>query len=112
MQRFKIALRPNIYECKICGEHHCEHDYPEQEQYMLSQELSGIYKPTTPIHNHPQPTFPMNMGHKTGYNPMHLQQQQPQQHETALPRQETVYEKPPATTVDHHVDEQPTTSTR
>ncbi|XP_037820028.1 sodium- and chloride-dependent GABA transporter ine isoform X2 [Lucilia sericata] len=106
-ERFQIALRPNIYECKICGEHHCEHDYPEQEQYMLSQELAGVYKATTPIHNHPQPTFPMNMGQKAGYNPMHLQQQ-----ESTLPRQENVYEKP-TTSVNNTVDGEPkTTSTR
>ncbi|KAH8293110.1 hypothetical protein KR044_004282, partial [Drosophila immigrans] len=55
-QRVKITLRPNIYECKICGEHHCEHDYPEQEQYMLAQELGNVYKPTT---------------QKPGYNAMH-----------------------------------------
>lgn len=26
-------MKPNIYECKICGEHHCEHDFhvPEEE---------------------------------------------------------------------------------
>ncbi|XP_065355483.1 sodium- and chloride-dependent GABA transporter ine isoform X2 [Calliphora vicina] len=106
-ERFQIALRPNIYECKICGEHHCEHDYPEQEQYMLSQELAGVYKATTPIHNHPQPTFPMNMGHKAGYNPMHLHQQ-----ESALSRQEHVYEKPSTSVNNTTVDGQPTTSTR
>ncbi|ALC38115.1 ine [Drosophila busckii] len=46
-ERIKVTLRPNIYECKICGEHHCEHDYAEQEQYMLAQELGNVYKPTT-----------------------------------------------------------------
>lgn len=26
-------MKPNIYECKICGEHHCEHDfYPQEEE--------------------------------------------------------------------------------
>ncbi|XP_046805027.1 sodium- and chloride-dependent GABA transporter ine [Lucilia cuprina] len=103
-ERFQIALRPNIYECKICGEHHCEHDYPEQEQYMLTQELAGVYKATTPIHNHPQTTFPMTMGQKAGYNPMHLQQQ-----ESTLPRQEHVYEKP-TTSVNNTVNGQPTTT--
>lgn len=23
-------MKPNIYECKICQEHHCEHDFPEE----------------------------------------------------------------------------------
>lgn len=72
LQRFTAVLRPNIYECKICGEHHCEHDYPEQEQYMLSQEMGGLYKPSESTH----PTFPLGPGLKSGYNPMHLQQQQ------------------------------------
>ncbi|KAM7353790.1 solute carrier family 6 member inebriated isoform 1-T4 [Cochliomyia hominivorax] len=106
-ERFQIALRPNIYECKICGEHHCEHDYPEQEQYMLSQELAGVYKATPANNNHPQSTFPLNMGQKAGYNPMHLHQD-----ESMLPRQETVYEKP-STSANTNVDDghqKPTTS--
>ncbi|XP_050321100.1 sodium- and chloride-dependent GABA transporter ine isoform X1 [Bactrocera neohumeralis] len=75
MERLKNTLRPNIYECRICGEHHCEHDFPEQEQYMLAQELSGIYKPK----DHLDPNAPINhfnTGHKAGYNPMHLQREQ------------------------------------
>ncbi|TMW49346.1 hypothetical protein DOY81_005564 [Sarcophaga bullata] len=106
-ERFQIALRPNIYECKICGEHHCEHDYPEQEQYMLSQELAGVYKATAPIQSPPQNAFPMSMGQKSGYNPMHLQQQEPSQ-----PRHENVYDKP-STSVNNTTDkQQPTTPTR
>ncbi|XP_013104533.2 sodium- and chloride-dependent GABA transporter ine [Stomoxys calcitrans] len=73
-ERFQSALRPNIYECKICGEHHCEHDYPEQEQYMLTQELAGIYKPAAPMQAQ-HTGFPLNSGQKAGYNPMHLQVQ-------------------------------------
>lgn len=23
-------MKPNIYECKICQEHHCEHDFPDE----------------------------------------------------------------------------------
>ncbi|XP_055859034.1 sodium- and chloride-dependent GABA transporter ine isoform X2 [Episyrphus balteatus] len=38
-EKFLSAIKPNIYECKICGEHHCEHDYPEQELYMLTHDL-------------------------------------------------------------------------
>ncbi|XP_075152282.1 solute carrier family 6 member inebriated isoform X2 [Haematobia irritans] len=73
-ERFQSALRPNIYECKICREHHCEHDYPEQEQYMLSQELAGVYKPVAATQ--PQaPGFALNAGQRAGYNPMHLQVQ-------------------------------------
>ncbi|CRL04725.1 CLUMA_CG017785, isoform A [Clunio marinus] len=28
-ERIKNTGKPNIYECKICKEHHCEHDFPE-----------------------------------------------------------------------------------
>ncbi|KAL9926788.1 solute carrier family 6 member inebriated isoform 1-T6 [Glossina fuscipes fuscipes] len=70
-ERFKVTLHPNIYECKICGEHHCEHDYPEQEQYMLQQELAALYKPQT--QGSPQHTYTMKTGQKFGYSPMHLQ---------------------------------------
>lgn len=38
-EKYLSAIKPNIYECKICGEHHCEHDYPEQELYMLTHDL-------------------------------------------------------------------------
>ncbi|XP_054083167.1 sodium- and chloride-dependent GABA transporter ine isoform X2 [Zeugodacus cucurbitae] len=72
MERLKNTLRPNIYECRICGEHHCEHDFPEQEQYMLAQELSGIYKPKDAMDPN-APINHLNSGNKAGYNPMHLQ---------------------------------------
>ena len=29
-------MKPNIYECKICQEHHCEHDFPEESTNELS----------------------------------------------------------------------------
>jgi len=63
LQRIRNTLRPNIYECKICGEHHCEHDFPEQEQFMLAQEMATVYKPT----NH----HLLHLGQKSGYNAMH-----------------------------------------
>ncbi|KAH8389536.1 hypothetical protein KR200_003338, partial [Drosophila serrata] len=62
-ERIRNTLRPNIYECKICGEHHCEHDFPEQEQFMLAQELATVYKPTT--------SHLLHLGQKPGYNAMH-----------------------------------------
>ncbi|KAM8717970.1 hypothetical protein ACLKA7_004643 [Drosophila subpalustris] len=67
-ERIKITLRPNIYECKICGEHHCEHDYPEQEQYMLAQELGNMYKPSTQGMGL---GMGLGQGQKPGYNAMH-----------------------------------------
>jgi hypothetical protein len=29
-------MKPNIYECKICQEHHCEHDFPDESVHELS----------------------------------------------------------------------------
>jgi solute carrier family 6 GABA transporter-like protein 6/8/11/12/13 len=37
--KLKHTIKPHIYECKICGEHHCEHDFPEEQ---FSQELTPI----------------------------------------------------------------------
>lgn len=74
---------------------------------MLSQELAGVYKATAPIQPPPQTAFSMSMGQKSGYNPMHLQQQ-----ESSLPRHENVYDKP-STSVNSSIDkQQPTTPTR
>jgi hypothetical protein len=38
----KNTIKPNIYECKICHEHHCEHDFPEEQEHML-QEMETVY---------------------------------------------------------------------
>lgn len=35
MQRYKHSLRPNIYECKICHEHYCDHELDEDEAFGL-----------------------------------------------------------------------------
>lgn len=43
-------MKPNIYECKICQEHHCEHDFPGESV----QELSPIFN-TIPIVLQPPP---------------------------------------------------------
>lgn len=45
-QKFKNSIRPNIYECKICGEHHCEHDTPD---FQSVQEMQAIYQPKNNI---------------------------------------------------------------
>ncbi|XP_055916216.1 sodium- and chloride-dependent GABA transporter ine isoform X2 [Eupeodes corollae] len=56
-EKFQSSIKPNIYECKICGEHHCEHDYPEQELYMLTHDLpvyqqqEKVYLKTPPEKN-------------------------------------------------------------
>ncbi|XP_050085310.1 sodium- and chloride-dependent GABA transporter ine isoform X1 [Anopheles aquasalis] len=39
------TLKPNIYECKICGEHHCDHDFPEEEmgpEMAIVESTSGV----------------------------------------------------------------------
>jgi hypothetical protein len=41
-QKLKNSVKPNIYECKICHEHHCEHDFPEEDDQML-QEMETVY---------------------------------------------------------------------
>lgn len=35
MQRYKHSLRPNIYECKICHEHYCDHELDEDDAFGL-----------------------------------------------------------------------------
>ena len=51
------AIQPRIYECKICGEHHCEHDFPEDDQF--------IAEPPTPKFILRSPPLAEN-----GYNPL------------------------------------------
>ena len=41
MQKLKNSIQPNIYECKICGEHHCEHDFPDEQDDFV-QEMTPI----------------------------------------------------------------------
>lgn len=70
-----MTLHPNIYECKICGEHHCEHNYAEQEQYMLSQEMAHVYKTAQFPVNYQTSTYisPDLQTKEAGYNLMHKQ---------------------------------------
>lgn len=52
LQKIKKTLQPNIYECKICGEHHCQHDFPEEAiQEML--QTTPIILQTPPISHQP-----------------------------------------------------------
>lgn len=41
LQKLRNSIRPDIYECKICGEHHCEHDTPD---FHSVQEMQTIYQ--------------------------------------------------------------------
>lgn len=39
------TLKPNLYECKICGEHHCDHDFPDDgfgQDMTLVDSTSGV----------------------------------------------------------------------
>jgi solute carrier family 6 (neurotransmitter transporter, taurine) member 6 len=49
-QKIRNTIKPNIYECKICNEHHCEHDFPEE----CPQELSSVFS-ASPIILQPPP---------------------------------------------------------
>lgn len=69
---------------------------------MLSQELSGAYKVATPKQVPSQPTFPLNMGQKSGYSPVHLHPPK-----VSCNTQEKINESPSAT-----VEGQTTTSPR
>lgn len=58
------SIKPRIYECKICGEHHCEHDFPEEEQFSL-EPSTPIYSPKMVLRSPPIPR------HKDkSYNPL------------------------------------------
>lgn len=53
MQKLKNSVKPNIYECKICGEHHCEHEFPEEQSV---QEMTPImHQPPVIILQAPPP---------------------------------------------------------
>ncbi|XP_031620588.1 sodium- and chloride-dependent GABA transporter ine isoform X2 [Contarinia nasturtii] len=47
-KKIRSALQPNIYECKFCGEHHCEHDSPD---------MQSVQEMLTMIPPHSQPTI-------------------------------------------------------
>lgn len=58
------AIKPRIYECKICGEHHCEHDFPEEE-HLTQEPPTPIYTPKILLRSPPIPR------HKDkSYNPL------------------------------------------
>lgn len=40
LQKIRNSIQPNIYECKICGEHYCEHDLSEMQNV---QEMLALY---------------------------------------------------------------------
>lgn len=40
LQKLKSTIKPNIYECRICGEHHCEHEFPDD--LSILQEMTPI----------------------------------------------------------------------
>lgn len=45
MQKIRSAIQPNIYECKFCGEHHCDqHDSADMQSV---QEMLTMYPQQT-----------------------------------------------------------------
>lgn len=47
LQKLKNSIKPDIYECKICGEHNCEHDlYDIEESIQEMQTISPQQVPT------------------------------------------------------------------
>ncbi|XP_053677581.1 sodium- and chloride-dependent GABA transporter ine [Anopheles nili] len=57
-QKLLNTLKPNIYECKICGEHHCDHDFPDEDlgpETTIIESTSVaplILQPPPPGHTH------------------------------------------------------------
>lgn len=45
LEKFRNSIQPNIYTCKICLEHHCEHDFPDEHSV---QEMTPIIQ-STPV---------------------------------------------------------------
>ncbi|XP_041776309.1 sodium- and chloride-dependent GABA transporter ine isoform X2 [Anopheles merus] len=87
------TLKPNIYECKICGEHHCDHDFPDEElgpEMTIVESTSGA-----PLILQPPPP-----GHLQ-YTQLQQQQQHQQQHQQSqeeLMLRTTNTNSPPSTT--------------
>ncbi|XP_055385962.1 sodium- and chloride-dependent GABA transporter ine isoform X3 [Condylostylus longicornis] len=53
------AMKPNIYTCRICGEHHCEHDFPEDAYIINQQEMTPVIQPRIILRT-PPPGHPIN----------------------------------------------------
>lgn len=47
LQKIRNAIQPDIFECKICGEHNCEHDTHDMHSV---QEMLAIYPTQTQPH--------------------------------------------------------------
>lgn len=45
MQKLRNSIKPNIHECKFCGEHYCEHDSLDMQSV---QEMLTVQTPTQP----------------------------------------------------------------
>ncbi|XP_050076944.1 sodium- and chloride-dependent GABA transporter ine [Anopheles maculipalpis] len=81
-QKLLNTLKPNIYECKICGEHHCDHDFPDEDlgpEMAIVESTSGA-----PLILQPPPPGHMN------YTQQHQQQQLNPQEEPMLRTTNTV----------------------
>jgi len=54
-QKLRNTTQPNIYECKICGEHHCEHDFPEDQSVQEMSPIIPIVRPQNIVLQPPPP---------------------------------------------------------
>ncbi|XP_037052346.1 sodium- and chloride-dependent GABA transporter ine isoform X1 [Bradysia coprophila] len=55
LEKLKNTTQPNIYECKICGEHHCEHDFPEDQSVQEMAPIMPIVRPQNIVLQPPPP---------------------------------------------------------
>uniref|UniRef100_A0A336MFN3 Transporter n=1 Tax=Culicoides sonorensis TaxID=179676 RepID=A0A336MFN3_CULSO len=83
IEKLKNSLIPNIYECKICGEHHCEHI----EEGLLPQELSPMM-PGSP--ESPPPVIVFQAASKSNISNHHFQNNNNTPRDAATTKSSTV----------------------
>uniref|UniRef100_A0A336N1U1 CSON011724 protein n=1 Tax=Culicoides sonorensis TaxID=179676 RepID=A0A336N1U1_CULSO len=83
VEKLKNSLIPNIYECKICGEHHCEHI----EEGLLPQELSPMM-PGSP--ESPPPVIIFQAASKSNISNHHFQNNNNTPRDAATTKSSTV----------------------
>lgn len=64
LQKLRNATLPNIYECKICGEHHCEHDFPEDQSVQEMSPIIPIVRPQNIVLQSPPLGNKVGLGNK------------------------------------------------
>lgn len=54
LQKIRNSIKSDIYECKICGEHHCEHDTPDFESIQEMHTILSQNSPAIILQSPPQ----------------------------------------------------------